>query len=153
MHLMNSSTASPADVTNLFTQKLDNIKTSIADASLAPKKVKKTTPSLATSAPPIPTPPPPATVPAVLAPKIVKKKALPPLPSVGDLSPHVAKQLLELSRIRKAECPIIAEELTEGNTAAMPCGHLFSRLGIEESFKKEPRKCPACRAAGNPTLV
>ena len=89
----------------------------------------------------------------VPAPKKAKKTAPPHLSSVGNLNPHVAKQLLALARLRKEECPIIAEEFTDGNTAVMPCGHLFSRMGIEESFKKEPRKCPACRAAGNPTLV
>lgn len=103
--------------------------------------------------------PPPATAaaaPAVpaSAPKKVKKAAGAPRPlPIGDLNPHVAKQLLALARLRKEECPIIAEEFTDGNTAVMPCGHLFSRMGIKESFKKEPRKCPACRAAGNPTLV
>lgn len=94
----------------------------------------------------------PAPVPAP-APVPKKKPAAPRPPPIGDLSPHVAKQLLALARLRKEECPIIAEEFTDGNTAVMPCGHLFSRMGIEESFKKEPRKCPACRAAGHPTLV
>lgn len=79
------------------------------------------------------------------------KQPLPP--PEGDLSFHVARQLLELARIRKTECPIIAEELSEGNTAAMPCGHLFSRLAIEESFKTERYRCPACRLSGMPTFV
>lgn len=99
--------------------------------------------------------PAPPTLPSAPAPAPVqKKKAAAVVRTVSsDLSPHVAKQLLALARIRKEECPIIAEEYTDGNTAVMPCGHLFSRMGIEESFKKEPRKCPACRAAGNPTFV
>jgi len=84
---------------------------------------------------------------------VQKKKVAAAVRTVSDLSAHVAKQLLALARIRKEECPIIAEEFSDGNTAVMPCGHLFSRMGIEESFKKEPRKCPACRAAGNPTFV
>jgi hypothetical protein len=50
-------------------------------------------------------------------------------------------------------CPITAEEYSTGNTAAMPCGHLFMQIAIEESFKKEPGKCPACRQSGRPTYV
>jgi hypothetical protein len=106
------------------------------------------------SAPIPPIPLPPSAAAAMPAPVPKKKKVThPSIPAVGELNPHVAKQLLALARLRKEECPIIAEEYTEGNTAVMPCGHLFSRLGIEESFKKEPRKCPACRSSGNPTFV
>ena len=86
---------------------------------------------------PLPPPPPPAA----------------PKPIAATLSPHVARQLLELARLKREVCPIIMEDLMEGHTAAMPCGHLFSRLAIEESFKKEPGRCPACRQTGAPTLV
>lgn len=93
-------------------------------------------------------------IPAVpVAPK--KKKLAPvaaPAPS-GDLCIHVARQLLELAQIKKEMCPVIAEEYTAGETAAMPCGHLFSKLAIQETFKKEPNKCPSCRQAGRPTFV
>ncbi len=81
-----------------------------------------------------------------------KQKTPAPLPPTR-VTPHVARQLFELARIRHTECPIIAEELTESNTAVMPCGHLFSRLGIDESFKKERGRCPACRAEGYPAYV
>jgi hypothetical protein len=63
----------------------------------------------------------------------------------------VAKQLLELAQIRKEMCPITAEEYIAGQTAVMPCGHLFMLMAIEESFKKEAGICPACRARGKPT--
>lgn len=95
-------------------------------------------------------------VPAMPAPKLLKKKK--PLPTVastvpGDLCLHVARQLLELAQIKKEMCPVIAEEYIAGETAVMPCGHLFSKLAIQESFKKENNKCPACRQIGRPTYV
>lgn len=73
--------------------------------------------------------------------------------SKRGLSPFVAKQLLQLAIIRHDMCPIVAEEFSDGNCAAMPCGHLFAKMAIEESFKKEPSKCPACRQPGAPTFV
>jgi len=85
----------------------------------------------------------------------LKKKlaAATPVKSVGELSPFVARQLLELAQMRKELCPIVAEEFSTGNTAVMPCGHLFAQIAIEESFKKEPNRCPACRQGGRPTYV
>jgi hypothetical protein len=71
----------------------------------------------------------------------------------GSLCPFVARQLLELAQMRKELCPIVAEEFSTGNTAVMPCGHLFAQMAIEESFKKEPDRCPACRQTGRPTYV
>ena len=71
----------------------------------------------------------------------------------ADLCLHVARQLLELAQIKKEMCPVIAEEYTAGETAVMPCGHLFSKLAIQESFKKEANKCPACRQFGRPTYI
>lgn len=71
----------------------------------------------------------------------------------GDLCPFVARQLLELAQMRKELCPVVAEEFSTGNTAVMPCGHLFAQIAIEESFKKEPGRCPACRQSGRPTYV
>jgi hypothetical protein len=73
--------------------------------------------------------------------------------SKRGLAPFVAKQLLQLAIIRHEMCPIVAEEFSDGNCAAMPCGHLFAKMAIEESFKKEPSKCPACRQTGVPTFV
>lgn len=70
-----------------------------------------------------------------------------------SLAPFVATQLLQLAIIRHEMCPIVAEEFSAGNCAAMPCGHLFAKMAIEESFKKEPSKCPACRQTGTPTFV
>jgi hypothetical protein len=80
--------------------------------------------------------------------------AAPPQPKPkGDLHPFVAKQLMELAKSRGEFCPIVAEEFSIGNTAVMPCGHLFAQIAIEESFKKELYKCPACRQSGRPTYV
>ncbi len=101
-----------------------------------------------------------ASAPAIPAPKLKAKKALTPVPAhvpaappKGDLCLFVAKQLLELAQLKKDMCPITAEEYYAGETAVMPCGHLFMRIAIEESFKKEPGKCPACRQPGRPTYV
>jgi hypothetical protein len=86
---------------------------------------------------------------------VVKKAVKPPhtKSNKGDLAPFVAKQLLALAKLRHEECPIVAEEFSEGNTAVMPCGHLFAQIAIEESFKKTPNTCPACRVYGRPTFV
>ena len=70
-----------------------------------------------------------------------------------EISAYVAKQLYDLAVMRKEMCPITAEEFSAGNTAVMPCGHLFMQMAIEESFKKEPQKCPWCRQHGVPTYV
>lgn len=69
------------------------------------------------------------------------------------LNPFVAKKLLELAILQKEICPITAEEFSASNTAVMPCGHVFMRFAIEESFKKERNKCPWCRQQGAPTFV
>lgn len=74
-------------------------------------------------------------------------------PSSSTMHPFVAKQLLELAILKHDTCPIVAEEFSSGNTAIMPCGHLFARMAIEESFKKESAKCPACRQIGFPTFI
>lgn len=114
-------------------------------ATEAPSLVKKVIKKI--SAPPIPASP---TAPLPATPKpVAKTKAKP----AGDLTPFVAKQLLELAQSKHEMCPITAEEFITGNTAAMPCGHLFMQFAIEETFKKEPYKCPACRQSGHPTYV
>ena len=101
-------------------------------------------------------------VPAPTTAKVKKVKASKPTiaspaaatgPRRGDLAPFVAKQLLALAKLRHDQCPIIAEEYSDGNTAVMPCGHLFAQIAIEETFKKTPNTCPACRATGRPTYV
>ena len=76
--------------------------------------------------------------------------APPPPPT---MNPYVARQLLELAQLKHEMCPITAEEYITGETGVMPCGHLFMRMAIEETFKKEPNKCPACRQAGVPQFV
>ena len=76
-----------------------------------------------------------------------------PTSSSSSIHPFVAKQLLELAILKHDTCPIVAEEFSSGNTAIMPCGHLFARMAIEETFKKEPSKCPACRQIGLPTFI
>ena len=99
----------------------------------------------------IASPPQQSTVPAPApaSPKPKKEKK----PQVGGLNPYVAKQLFDLAVLRKELCPIVAEEFIAGNTAVMPCGHLFMQIAIEESFKKEANKCPWCRQLGAPTFV
>ena len=94
-----------------------------------------------------------AHIPATPAPIKKKKSAYVTPTSSGTICLHVARQLMELAQIKKEMCPIIAEEYTAGETAIMPCGHLFSKLAIQESFKKEVNKCPACRQNGHPTFV
>ena len=71
----------------------------------------------------------------------------------GTLHPFVAKQLLDLAILRKEMCPITVEEFAPGHAAVMPCGHIFMQFAIEETFKKEPNKCPACRQPGVPTYA
>jgi hypothetical protein len=66
---------------------------------------------------------------------------------------YVARQLFELARLKKDLCPITAEEFIAGETGVMPCGHLFMKIGIEESFKSRSGQCPLCREAGFPTYV
>lgn len=113
-------------------------------------------PSLAPGTP-IPTSPPstiqhvPAPAPTPLQPP--KKPKVAAAPTGGDLHMFVAKQLLEFAQSKHEMCPITAEEYITGQTAVMPCGHLFMTMAIEETFKKEPNKCPACRQPGRPTFV
>jgi len=71
----------------------------------------------------------------------------------NTLCPFVAKQLFDLAVLRKEQCPVTMEDFSAGHTAVMPCGHLFVQFAIEESFKKEPGKCPWCRQVGKPTYV
>lgn len=71
----------------------------------------------------------------------------------SSVSPFVAKQLFDLAVLRKEQCPVTMEDFSVGNAAVMPCGHLFMQFAIEESFKKEPHKCPWCRQVGRPTYV
>ena len=89
--------------------------------------------------------PAPASVPASV-PMVVKKKS-------DQLCAFVAKKLMRLAILDKEQCPITVEDFSEGNTAVMPCGHLFMQSAIEESFKTEPTKCPWCRQPGRPQYV
>ena len=98
-------------------------------------------------------PPQQSVVPPAPAPSPKQKKEKEKKPQVGGLNPYVAKQLFDLATLRKEQCPIVAEEFILGNTAVMPCGHLFMQMAIEESFKKEPNKCPWCRQMGAPTYI
>jgi len=70
---------------------------------------------------------------------------------VFSLPLFVSRQLLQLAQLRKEMCPITAEDYITGQTAVMPCGHLFMQMAIEETFKSEPNCCPACRQKGRPT--
>uniref|UniRef100_A0A6C0E6H3 RING-type domain-containing protein n=1 Tax=viral metagenome TaxID=1070528 RepID=A0A6C0E6H3_9ZZZZ len=80
------------------------------------------------------------------APVVVTKKS-------DQLCHFVAKKLMRLAILDKEQCPITVEDFSEGNTAVMPCGHLFMQSAIEESFKMEPTKCPWCRQPGRPQYV
>jgi hypothetical protein len=134
-------------------------------ATPAPLTIPSPTTGLATAPPPLssavntiehvqPPTPAPIKVKKVKAPKpAVASTPAPTGPRRGDLVPFVAKQLLALAQIRHDQCPIVAEEFSDGNTAVMPCGHLFAQIAIEESFKKTPNACPACRVPGRPTYV
>ncbi len=104
---------------------------------------------------PLPIPAADATIQHVTEPK---KKKVTPAAAIqtqpkSDLHLFVAKQLLEFAQSKHEMCPITAEEYITGQTAVMPCGHLFMRMAIEETFKKEPNKCPACRQTGRPTFI
>ena len=99
---------------------------------------------------PVPDPVPVPTGPSV--PGGPRQKKCVPCVS-NQLSPFVAKQLFDLAVLRKDQCPITVEDFSVGNTAAMPCGHLFMQFAIEESFKKEANKCPWCRQLGKPTYI
>ena len=102
----------------------------------------------------IPTTPTPATkATPTVPPPVKRKKLVAPIKPVGDINLHVARKLMELAILKKEMCPITVEEFSAGNTAVMPCGHLFMQMAIEESFKKETRKCPECRQIGSPTYV
>jgi hypothetical protein len=74
------------------------------------------------------------------------------LPTMGV---HIATQLLELAQLKHDMCPITAEEFITGETAVMPCGHMFMRFGLEESFKTPVSRniCPSCRQKGNIVIV
>ena len=105
---------------------------------------------------PLPIPAADATIQHVTEPKKKKKTtfiAAATMQPKADLHLFVAKQLLEFAQSKHEMCPITAEEYITGQTAVMPCGHLFMRMAIEETFKKEPNKCPACRQTGRPTFV
>lgn len=96
---------------------------------------------------------PPATIQHVApAPVPTPKKSKAYASSGPTIAPFVAKQLLEFAQSKHEMCPITAEEFIAGETAVMPCGHLFMRMAIDETFKKEANKCPACRQLGTPTF-
>jgi hypothetical protein len=110
-------------------------------------------PQLSPAGPPVPVPVPvPAPAPAPATAGAARIKKCTPCLS-NQLSPFVAKQLFDLAVLRKEQCPITVEDFSQGNTAAMPCGHLFMQMAIEESFKKEVNKCPWCRQLGTPTYI
>ena len=106
------------------------------------------------SAYPVPSPTTAASIhTATVAAAAVAKTKTHRTPMYNTLAPFVAKQLFDLAVLRKEQCPVTMEDFSAGNTAVMPCGHLFMQFAIEESFKKEPQKCPWCRQAGKPTYV
>ena len=88
-----------------------------------------------------------------VSPQPIQRKRTPIRHGPPSINPFVAKQLLTLAKQTKDMCPITAEEFMDGHTAAMPCGHLFMQMAIEESFKVRPNECPLCRLAGMPTFV
>jgi len=128
----------------------------VAVTTLAPVPVPVPVPALAPY--PVPSPATAANIhtaaasAAAVAQIQTKTKANRP-PLYNQLAPFVAKQLFDLAVLRKEQCPVTMEDFSVGNAAVMPCGHLFMQFAIEESFKKEPGKCPWCRQAGKPTYV
>jgi len=67
---------------------------------------------------------------------------------------NIARQLLELAQIKHEMCPITAEEFITGETAVLPCGHMFILFGLQETWKKADKNCcPACRQAGEMIIV
>jgi hypothetical protein len=125
------------------------------------------------SVPPMSVPPmsvPPMSVPPALVPTTPAPIPTQPLPKPtikksaegNTLCPFVVKKLLELAILTKQNtCPITLEELTmptdgqKANVTAMPCGHLFSNVAIQESFKTLVNRnvCPQCRTSGKPTIL
>jgi hypothetical protein len=77
----------------------------------------------------------------------------PDITIVPAVTHHVAAQLLSFARSKHETCPITSEEFAEGSTAVMPCGHLFAKDALTETFKSETNKCPECRQYGMPTVV
>lgn len=71
----------------------------------------------------------------------------------SGLPSYIASQLKEFAQMKGEVCPITAGNYEDNETAVMPCGHLFSKLAIEETFKTDPNKCPACRTPGSPVIV
>jgi hypothetical protein len=131
-----------------------------AGVAVSSRTAGEVTPPDPVAAAPAPAPAPAPAISHVTStyiPKLKTKKTYLAAPVVAqpktDLCIFVAKQLLELAQLKKEMCPITAEEYYRGETAVMPCGHLFMQMAIEESFKKEPNKCPSCRQSGRPTYV
>lgn len=89
-----------------------------------------------------------ATTTPSVKPKVVKSDGF-----ASRLNPYVARQLLEFAQMKGEVCPITAGPFEDNDSAIMPCGHVFSRLAITESFKTEINKCPACRLFGSPVYI
>lgn len=77
-------------------------------------------PAPAPPAPPAPTPAPPTPTPA----------PTPPAKVASTTHKHVIRGFMELAIMKKEECPILMEELTQENIAYTSCGHLFSADAI-----------------------
>ena len=90
---------------------------------------------------------------ATATPSVKPKTAKPSITYGYALSPYVARQLLEFAQMKGEVCPITAGPFEDNDSAIMPCGHVFSRLAITESFKTQHAKCPACRLSGSPTYI
>jgi hypothetical protein len=108
---------------------------------------------------PVPVPAPvtasaPVTGSAAATPKpSLKPKVANPFSYASALSPYVARQLLEFAQMKGEICPITAGPFEDNDSVVMPCGHVFSRLAITESFKTQINKCPACRLSGSPVYI
>ena len=94
-----------------------------------------------------------ATTSSVKPPITIKKKILDPSAYGRALNPYIARQLLEFAQMKGEVCPITAGPFEDNDSVVMPCGHVFSRLAITESFKTQHGKCPACRLSGSPTYI
>jgi hypothetical protein len=112
------------------------------------------------SATPSSLPPPSSLLLSPLSPLPLPPLPLSPLPqrvkklvAGSGLPSYIASQLKEFAQMKGEVCPITAGPFEDNDSVVMPCGHVFSRLAITESFKTQHGKCPACRLSGSPVYI
>jgi hypothetical protein len=60
------------------------------------------------------------------------------------LPTHVAKLILADSISKNEDCPISCEPITMANGSVTSCGHVFSKVSLDEWFKLKD-ECPVCK--------